>query len=209
MPIHILPGEDDPSGVIMPQQAFPAAMFGPSSKLETFDCETNPTYLRLGHRPLREDRLLARTLLVNSGQPLNDMFKYIPSPPNTRLAILESTLRWRHLAPTAPDTLWCHPYFDGDPFIIPQTPDIYIVGGQKRFATQLLLHRPPEGAVNEEKRHCRIIMVPEFRSSGILVMVNFKTLEVRTVKFDTGDARPITRDIAQGLLQMLVVLLSH
>ncbi|KAF8892645.1 DNA polymerase alpha/epsilon subunit B-domain-containing protein [Infundibulicybe gibba] len=108
MPVHLLPGETDPSGTILPQQPFPRAMFGQVASLPTFVCETNPTYLRLGaglgdSRGESEDIQpeVERSILVHSGQPLDDMFKYLPSPPNTRLAILESTLRWRHMAPTA------------------------------------------------------------------------------------------------------------
>jgi len=166
MPIHLLAGETDPSGTIIPQQALPRGMFAGASSFASFVCETNPTYLRLDP--------LERTLLINSGQPLNDMFKYLPSPPHTRLDILESTLKWRHIAPTAPDTLWCHPYFASDPFIIAQTPDLYIVGGQKKFGTRL---------VQDGNRKCRMIMIPDFSKTGTLVVANLKTLEVRTISF--------------------------
>jgi DNA polymerase delta subunit 2 len=184
MPIHILPGETDPSGVIMPQQPLPRAMFGAVAKLSTFCVETNPTYLRFACG-LQADNgtsecAVFRTLLVNSGQPLNDIFKYLPSHRNTRLSILESTLRWRHVAPTAPDTLWCHPYFDGDPFIITETPDLYIVGNQERFATKLVVEADEhEGA----RIRCRIVMVPDFARTGKLILVNLRSLEVKTVTF--------------------------
>lgn len=192
MPIHILPGESDPSGVIMPQQPLPRAMFGEASKLTTFSCETNPTYLKIAtseespnsssaepNRPVVE-----RTLLINSGQPLNDIFKYLPSPPHTRLSILESTIRWRHMAPTAPDTLWCHPYFAEDPFLISETPDIYIVGGQKAFGTKLLLDNSKEAEEKGSSRpRCRIVMIPSFARTGTLVLVNLRSLDVRRVNF--------------------------
>ncbi|KAG6840702.1 hypothetical protein C0991_004946 [Blastosporella zonata] len=180
LPVHILPGESDPSGTILPQQCLPRAMFGAVAKLPTFSCETNPTYLRLGCQPKNPDRnLVERTLLVNSGQPLNDMFKYLPSPPNTRLSILESTLKWRHMAPTAPDTLWCHPYFGGDPFIIKATPDLYISGNQRRFATKIIVDEDRDGS----KTRCRVVLVPEFAKTGVLVLINLRSLDVKTVTF--------------------------
>ena len=37
-------------------------------------------------------------------------------------AILEDSLRWRHMAPTAPDTLACYPFYIEDPFILSETP---------------------------------------------------------------------------------------
>ncbi|KAH8976466.1 DNA polymerase alpha/epsilon subunit B-domain-containing protein [Lactarius hatsudake] len=120
--VHILPGESDPSGSILPQQAPPRAMFGPASSYSSFSCETNPTYLRLAPGMQASDgdvdpsgRAPTRTILATSGQPLNDMSKYVPTAPTTRLDLAEATLKWRHIAPTAPDTLWCHPFFALDP----------------------------------------------------------------------------------------------
>lgn len=188
MPVHLLPGETDPSGVIMPQQPLPRAMFGAASRLSTFCVETNPTYLRFAcglqaDGETSECPAVSRTLLVNSGQPLDDMFKYLPSRRNTRLSILESTLRWRHMAPTAPDTLWCHPYFGGDPFIISETPDLYIVGNQKKFATKLVTEESEDGEAGGTEKRCRIVMVPDFARTGILVLIDLRSLEVRTIAF--------------------------
>jgi DNA polymerase delta subunit 2 len=184
MPIHILPGATDPSGVILPQQPFPRAMFGRVSGFSSFTCETNPTYIRIGSYDNTDESTrgqpdIARTFLINSGQPLNDMFKYLPSPPTTRLSLAESTLRWRHIAPTAPDTLWCHPYFEGDPFIIKETPDIYVVGDQPKLQTKLIADR--DGG--KEGKKCRIILVPRFAETGTVVLVNLRTLDVRSVQF--------------------------
>jgi DNA polymerase delta subunit 2 len=104
------------------------------------------------------------------------MFKYVPTSRNTCLSLVESTLRWRHMAPTAPDTLWCHPYFAVDPFLMHETPNFYIVGGQKRFGTRLVV-----GEDGEER--CRIVLVPEFSETGVMVLVNMQTLAVKTIKF--------------------------
>jgi hypothetical protein len=159
-------------------------MFGAVSKLPSFVSEPNPTYIRLTKELVDEDHppkddTPSRTLLVHSGQPLNDIFKYLPNKHNSRLAILESTLKWRHIAPTAPDTLWCHPYLDEDPFIMKDTPDIYVVGGQRRFGTRLV---EGEDAMKRKIR-CRAVMVPNFARTGTLVLVNLRSLEVKCVNF--------------------------
>ncbi|KAK7023760.1 DNA polymerase subunit delta-2 [Favolaschia claudopus] len=179
MPVHLLPGESDPSGVILPQQPLPRAMFGAVASCGSFSCETNPTYLRFApvSTPEAASDGVGRTILVNSGQPLNDMFKYVPYHPKIPLALLESTVRWRHMAPTAPDTLWCHPYFGSDPFIISETPDIYAVGGQEQFGTKLLVHK------EDKTKRCRLILVPRFADTGILVLVNLRTLDAKPIKF--------------------------
>lgn len=84
------------------------------------------------------------------------------------------------MAPTAPDTLWCHPFFTKDPFIIEETPDLFIIGNQPRFQTRLTVAEPDEGGA--EKR-CRVVLVPAFAETGVLVLVNLRTLAVKTVQF--------------------------
>ncbi|PPR04960.1 hypothetical protein CVT24_010418 [Panaeolus cyanescens] len=203
MPIHVLPGELDPSGTILPQQPFPRAMFGDAAKYPTFICETNPTYLILGTNPESQPARprIRRTLLINSGQPLNDMFKYLKSPPNTRLSVLESTLRWRHMAPTAPDTLWCHPYLSEDPFIINETPHIYIVGDQKKFATKLVVQNPQSR--NEHAVKCRIVALPVFSKTGEFALINLRTLEVKCQKFTVFNLSGAQEDTVMQVEQEL------
>jgi DNA polymerase delta subunit 2 len=82
------------------------------------------------------------------------------------------------MAPTAPDTLWCHPYFSSDPFLMQDTPDLYIIGGQPRFNTRLVDEDGDGG-----RKRCRILLVPAFAKTGLLVLVNLRTLDVKTVEF--------------------------
>ncbi|KAI0670601.1 DNA polymerase alpha/epsilon subunit B-domain-containing protein [Trametes maxima] len=209
MPVHLLPGSSDPAATILPQQPLPRAMFGGASHFATFSCESNPAYIHLAPGSSAQsssrssqpsastskskknsvsttphDTEPIRTVLVHSGQPLDDMFKYVPTPPISRMTLAEATLRWRHMAPTAPDTLWCHPYFARDPFVFSQTPDLYIVGNQPEFATKLVWDNEQD---NEEggqaPKRCRIVLLPGFRESGILVLVNMRTLAVRRIQF--------------------------
>jgi DNA polymerase delta subunit 2 len=86
------------------------------------------------------------------------------------------------MAPTAPDTLWCHPYFMVDPFLICETPDVYIIGGQKKFATRLITEET-DGDGDDGDKRCRIVLVPSFAETGVMVLVNMITLRVRTVRF--------------------------
>ena len=208
MPVHLVPGPTDPSGTILPQQRVPRGMFGKVHEYSTFACETNPVYLRfaIGEEPETEtetevdtetetegdeDRTrskpprpppsFSRMFLVNSGQPLDDMYKYVVSPPTARIQMAENSLKWRHMAPTAPDTLWCHPYFDLEPFILPVTPDFYVIGNQPEFSTELI----EEENEFEGKRRCRIVLVPEFSKTGALVLVNLRTLEATCTRIGT------------------------
>jgi DNA polymerase delta subunit 2 len=178
MPVHVVPGWTDPCGTILPQQAMPRAMFGSVSALSTFHCETNPAILRLTDTSDSEETDVDtphRLILATAGQTIHDMFKYVRTPPVTRLSLAEATLRWRHIAPTAPDTLWCHPYFTSDPFILANTPDFYVIGNQPEFQTKLVEDKA-------QSTQCRIILLPSFSRTGTVVLANLRTLEVRVVR---------------------------
>lgn len=184
MPVHLLAGASDPSGTLLPQQSLPRAMFGDVKNMKNFRCETNPTWLGLESGGVGSNR---RTMLVHSGQAVEDMYKYVPSPPISRLDLACNSISWRHMAPTAPDTLWCYPYLTTDPFIMRYTPDLYAIGCQPEFGTRLLRSGDMESDSMSEAglRRCRVVLVPEFKSSGELVLVNMRNMEVKCVKFGT------------------------
>ncbi|BEJ16257.1 hypothetical protein CspHIS471_0508620 [Cutaneotrichosporon sp. HIS471] len=160
LPVNLIPGAEDPAGALLPQQPMPKVMFG-GKKMEGLECVTNPTWLEVGER----------SLLCSSGQGIDDIFKYLPGTQRLRMA--RRTLEWRHLAPTAPDTLSVYPYPDTDPFIIHHRPDIYVVGNQPEFETELVGDEPT-----------RVILLPSFAQTGTLALVCLETLEVKTVTFE-------------------------
>jgi hypothetical protein len=47
--------------------------------------------------------LMRDSFFGTGGQTIDDVYKYLPS--NARLSMARRTLEWRHIAPTAPDTL--------------------------------------------------------------------------------------------------------
>lgn len=114
IPITIMPGEHDPANASMPQQPIHPAMFPHSrayasqhmsneegSEPGWFDSVTNPW----------DGDVEGWRLMGNSGQPVDDILKYIDhggpdgAGADGRLEVMESILRWRCGAPTAPDTL--------------------------------------------------------------------------------------------------------
>jgi len=92
----------------------------------------------------------------------------------TPIDMLERTLKWQHMAPTAPDTLTCYPFKENDPFVIESLPDVYFVGNQRRFAQRLI-----EGP-NHTKT--KLIMIPSFLQTHQLVLLNTKSLECFTLQ---------------------------
>lgn len=115
---------------------------------------------------------LTSSFLCSGGQTIDDVFKYLPG--KSRLPMAERTLEWRHIAPTAPDTLWIYPFPDNDPFIIRERPNVYVVGNQPEFETAL---------VGDEDK-TRIVMLPSFAATGTVALVCLETLEVKTVSFE-------------------------
>jgi DNA polymerase delta subunit 2 len=93
--VTVMPGETDPANVSMPQQPLHPAIFSSAKGYggSTFDRATNPWAAEIG----------GVGFLGTSGQTLDDVYKYVEG--EDRLAMAERLLRWRVVAPTAPDTL--------------------------------------------------------------------------------------------------------
>ncbi|SCV67344.1 BQ2448_5990 [Microbotryum intermedium] len=168
MSVDLMAGESDPVAPTMPQAKLHPAMLPLASGYEGFKSRTNPTWFQIGQA----------NFLGTSGQPLDDIFKYLTS--EDRLGVAVKTLEWSHIAPTCPDTLcaWCYPFSDRDPFILHSTPQIYFISNQPEFETQLIESRQEGGG---DSIKTRIILVPKFSQTGQVVLVNSRTLEVKVV----------------------------
>ncbi|KAK5112927.1 hypothetical protein LTR62_003749 [Meristemomyces frigidus] len=178
LPITLLPGEQDPTSTSLPQQPVHAAMFPHSRAYMSqpttnesagwFDSTTNPAEFNVdGWR-----------CLATGGQPVDDVYKYLPDC-EERLEMMEAMLRWRLTAPTAPDTLWCYPFQDGDQFVLKECPHVYIVGNQPKFETVVI-----EGPLGQQ---VRLIAAPKFKETGELVLLDCETLVPELVKFEVFD----------------------
>ncbi|KAI9595367.1 DNA polymerase alpha/epsilon subunit B-domain-containing protein [Syncephalis fuscata] len=163
--VDILPGSLDPVTMALPQQPIYPGLLPKASKYSTLQCVTNPYWCRV------QDRLL----LGNAGQPVTDLCKYVQDKSALDLAV--SSLTWRHMAPTAPDTLWCYPFADKDPFIIEECPSIYFIGNQTEYDTQLV-----EGS---EGQRVRVVTLPSFAETGMVILVNLSTLDCHAVSLQT------------------------
>uniref|UniRef100_A0A0C9Q851 CG12018_0 protein n=2 Tax=Fopius arisanus TaxID=64838 RepID=A0A0C9Q851_9HYME len=163
--VLLMPGEFDPSNHSIPQQSLHHCILPESSRLKTLHCGTNPWIGKLG------DRIVAGS----SGQPVDDIKRVTGLMNFSPLDCLEKTLTWRHFSPTAPDTLPAYPYFDTDPFIMEESPDIYFVGNMKEYSTKLL--------IGEEGQSVRLISIPKFSKTSTGVIVDLDTLETEQIFF--------------------------
>ena len=129
-----------------------------------FDSQTNPAEFDVdGFR-----------FVGTGGQTVNDIYKYVDS--EDRMEMMEAMLRWRLTAPTAPDTLWCYPFQDGDAFVMQECPHVYFAGNQPTFETCVV-----EGPVGQQ---VRIIAVPKFSETGEMVLLDVETLVPEVVRFE-------------------------
>ncbi|PVZ98682.1 hypothetical protein BB558_005319 [Smittium angustum] len=163
LPVILMPGDTDPVSQSLPQQTFPVDILLPKSgSLGSLIGTSNPTWLEI-------DKL---RFLGTSGQNIRDMEKCVRDIP--ALDLCEATLKSRHLAPTGPDTLAMYPSSRGDAMLLDRAPDVYFVGNMESFG-----RRRVSGGGGEVE----VVMVPEFKSSGEVVLVDTFTLRTESVKF--------------------------
>ncbi|KAI9251191.1 phosphatidylserine decarboxylase-domain-containing protein [Sporodiniella umbellata] len=158
--VDIMPGATDPSQRHLPQPRMPPPMLRNAHSLSTFNSVSNPHWCKI-------DNVV---FLGTSGQNVDDIYKYVDG--EDRLKMAESCMYWRHIAPSAPDTLWCYPFKDRDPFVLEECPHVYFIGNQPEFDDGLLL-----GA---EGQQIRTILLPSFAKTGTVALLNLSTLECKT-----------------------------
>ena len=199
--VDIMPGMSDPSDKTLPQQPLNKALFKES--LKPYFEHINDEILNLVTNPYNF-QINGINILTTSGQNIDDIVKYIVPylekstkeevssddedvdmdsqkfPEDTiehRLDLMECTMKWQNIIPTAPDTLGCYPYTKEDPFILNEWPHIYIVSNQSSFATKDI-------KLNGGKTTVKLITIPQFSQTGQIVLLNLKDLSTSIVNIE-------------------------
>lgn len=123
--VDVMPGEYDPSNHVLPQQAMHHCMFPKSMVYKSLNQVPNPYECEIG----------GARILGSSGQPVTNILAFCDIQES--IDVLECCLKWNHLAPTAPDTLGCYPFYENDPFVIEDCPHVMFAGNQEKFSTKL------------------------------------------------------------------------
>ncbi|KAI9652487.1 MAG: hypothetical protein M1831_006756 [Alyxoria varia] len=198
LPVTLLPGASDPADVQLPQRPLHPALFStsrnfsgpPTTTIEQMSQnESSSLPLHPATNPLYAS-ISGRLVLATSGQPLGDISKYLEFPNEPagyvrgNIDLMEATLRWRHIAPTAPDTLQSYPYQDREPFVIAdgKCPALYVSGcAEDGFSTRVVrgIGEAPDGS---DFPQVRCVCVPRFKRTGEVVLVDMETLEVEVVR---------------------------
>jgi DNA polymerase delta subunit 2 len=162
--LDIMPGVADPTNYSLPQQPFHRCLLPQTTSLSSLTRCTNPHSFEMDNVQF----------LGTSGQNVDDVSRYSTFESTTE--ILQEMLAWRHIIPTAPDSLAAYPYSDEDPFILEQAPHVFFAGGQPSYQSTFL--EGPDG------QKTRIISVPEFALDPVMVLVNLRNLDVHPIRFD-------------------------
>ncbi|RCK65240.1 DNA polymerase delta small subunit [Candida viswanathii] len=172
LPVAVMPGDHDPAEICLPQQPLHKMLFRTNKSLlgsDRLTRMTNPQWMEVN----------GVRILGTSGQNVDDIKRYIAEDttvPSSSVEIMESNIKWQNFAPTAPDTLYCYPYDDYDPFILTdEVPHVYFVGNQERFETKKLEY---------DGRTVRLVSVPNFHESGEVILLDLKTLDTEVVKIE-------------------------
>ena len=102
LPITLIPGDSDPANVSLPQQPIHPAMFPQSRAYSAVPGSKEPAWFDSATNPFEAD-VDGWRMVGTGGQPVDDIYKYVEG--DDRLEMMENILRWRCMAPTAPDTL--------------------------------------------------------------------------------------------------------
>ncbi|KAF2474718.1 uncharacterized protein BDR25DRAFT_332082 [Lindgomyces ingoldianus] len=172
LPVTLIPGASDPANVALPQQPLHPALFPQSRQYANPPVKSNESREGLDSvsNPWEGD-IDGWRVLGTGGQTVDDLLKYVEDV--EAMDVMEMMLRWRSVAPTAPDTLWCYPFQDDDPLIVKDCPHIYFVGNQAKFEKRVI-----DGPTGQK---VLLISVPKFSQSKTAVLVDMETLDVETV----------------------------
>lgn len=162
--IHVMPGKNDPTSFLLPQQPFHPKLLPQSGSLENILPETNPCLLEYKNS----------IILGSSGENVEAILKY--SRIEHGITALKNTLEWGHMAPSTPDNLSCVPFKDRDPFMIDFIPDIYFAGNQPEYSVTTFSAKT--------KPKIQIITVPSFVKTLSCVQVDMESLETELINFE-------------------------
>jgi len=161
--VDIMPGELDPTSIIMPQQPLHVAVLPKSNTLNSIRCLTNPYAAKIN----------GTYIMGSSGQTVDSIRAY--SSFDEPLEILKQKLIWSHLAPTAPDALYSYPFTDKDPFVIDVCPHVLFASNQDHFNVQTYKNKDQD---------VRLLSIPSFEEKLTCVLINLKNLKCDYMAFN-------------------------
>lgn len=167
--VDVMPGEFDPSNLMLPQQPLHHSML---SKSINSDHKYNL------HTPTNPYRFCLNGIcfLGTSGQFIDDIRRSTDC--DDPIELMKLTLDICHLGPTCPDTLASYPYYGKDPFVLDNYPNVYFSGNQPHYKHDLY-----HVFNNKNEQAVHLISLPKFSATNSCVFLNLNTLTSEEVFF--------------------------
>ncbi|ANQ07693.1 DNA polymerase delta small subunit [Plasmodium coatneyi] len=165
--VDLMPGENDPTDAILPQQPFPNLFFKTARNYSSFKCVTNPYLFSIDNV----------NVCCMSGEPVNNIVSYSKNSPMDALRMIAKS---RILSPTCPDTLGCYPFMEKDPFCLQDDdkyPHIFVNGNCTDLEVQ---HMHGENTLP------LLVCLPSFDVTPKALLVNIRNMQHVTLTFDVG-----------------------
>ena len=166
--VDIMPGEFDPSNMMLPQQPLHHAMLNRSFGSEfrnNLHSVTNPYKFYLN----------GLSFMGVSGQLIDDIRK--STSLDDPIEIMKLTLSAGHIGPTCPDTLACYPFYGQDPFILDELPNVFFCGNQKCFKHETYI------PISNPDSKIHLISIPKFSKDFSCIFFNLNSMETEEIKF--------------------------
>ena len=151
--VILMPGLHDVGSVLLPQKPLNKCLFDNTEGLELV---TNPCTFQLD----------GKIMLGISGMSIIDIMDH--SNKNDPIEIMKEQLEWRHICPTAPNTLRTYPFEGIDPFVLKESPNVFFAGNQSKFDTTV---------ISQKDITIRLMCIPRFLNTQKLAVLDIETLE--------------------------------
>jgi hypothetical protein len=208
VPVDILPGREDPTNTNWPQQPLHRCLLP-----QAMSKGDGAALVKRAPNPY-EATIASRVVLGTDGLNIRDLAQYMTSRnagstsdvkanageekkdehdteetkvlvlPPSEMEVLEQTLLFGHVAPSAPDSLPSFPFMMDDPFILKDTPHVYFAGNCETFESKLVTVPTTASTSSDlDVVHCRLVCVPSFATTQQVVLVNLETLDTECISF--------------------------
>lgn len=158
VPVDLMPGKSDNVSSYFPSVPMTPILFHESKKTinKTFHLVTNPYYFNYENI----------SYLGTSGENIQSIFQ--ATNYEDGIQIMEKTLDWGNISPSAPDIQRCSSFEAIDPLVIKQMPNVYFCGNQNKYNTKLYYCKGIP---------IRLICIPDFSKTYSIALLDSITLD--------------------------------
>ncbi|KAH8740747.1 DNA polymerase delta2 [Cryptosporidium ryanae] len=163
--VAIMPGDEDPVPISLPQPPFQPYIFKHAKKYQSLVSFTNPCLFRVNN--VRISGISGKTISKIS------FYTSYKDP----IEALKFCILSRNLAPACPDVIPCYPFSNYDPFILDyrdkEFPHVIFAGNQPKFDSYKF---PNDGPA--------CFTIPNFSANPSIVLLDINSFEIKTITFN-------------------------